>query len=142
MSGATVTVTEGEQAPDMPAEVAAAVEGAAEASAEASVAVAEVQAGRDIAIAEIQAEVAQTAITAEAERTAAIEGQEAWRPNFEALTELLNNQAAEIQSIRAQLETKADRPNPNPEQGVGEVTPDSQEAPEPPKRKKKVHNWI
>lgn len=107
-----------------------------EAVVEAAVEIAEIEAARDVELAEIQAETTQAVLAADEAMTT--ERDVEWRQNIEAR---LNSQDQTQQTILSTLQTLTERLPPNQplEPESPEVTPESQEAPEP-KPKPKAHH--
>lgn len=108
--------------------------------AEAAVAVAEVEAERDVTIAEIHAETEQAAIETAATVAAEQRTDSEWQRNIETR---LSVQETTNQEILSTLATLAERlPSPQAELESPAVTPESQEAPEPPAPKRKAHHRL
>jgi D-alanyl-D-alanine carboxypeptidase len=140
----TTVVVEGaqEEVPVTQAEVIAAdaVEAqadAVEATAEAAVNIAEIEAARDVEIAEITAEVHSEEIAARTSEEQLSECQ----TQISALTATVENLTTQVALL-----TQA-RSDPPPmaelsESDAHEVTPDSQEAPEAPAKRRPRHKWI
>jgi hypothetical protein len=113
---------------------------AAETVAEAAVEVAQIEADKEVAIAEIEAETHEAAIEAQSVVASTDERIEQCLKNIEAVASQTVVMAEQIASIQTRLETMQP---PSPQEGdVSEATRDSQEAPEPERRKKKSASWI